>query len=158
MNVDILTKASFSVIGKEGSGLASDGMQWVPPLWREAEAHFDEIAQLAKYDDQGRILGLWGAMTDPGHAFKPWASHGKYLAGVEVEHGAEAPVGWCQWTIPAFRFVVAPCSKADYASVFHAVLDEYFPAHGHVLAGAVQECYADGGGDTLALYFPIERL
>ncbi|WP_269059908.1 hypothetical protein [Iocasia frigidifontis] len=43
MEVKIVKKHSFRVIGKEGQGLSSEGEQWIPSLWKEANENFNEI-------------------------------------------------------------------------------------------------------------------
>ena len=63
-------KSSFSVIGKEGSTL--DGQGFIQKLWEDANSHFGEVQSLAKKDDNGNLVGIWGAMSDCTHSFKPW--------------------------------------------------------------------------------------
>ena len=63
-------KSSFSVIGKEGS--TNDGNGFVKKLWKNANNHFDEINFMAKKDEKGNILGIWGLMSDVSRNFKPW--------------------------------------------------------------------------------------
>lgn len=157
MDIQVISKQSFSVIGKEGQGMAASSQEWIPPLWTEANAHFAEIAGLVKYDEAGRIAGLWGAMSDIDNTFKPWDHQGKYLAGCEVPDAAIPPTGWTKWTIPAFSYIVATCSQDQYAETFSYVLKEFFPKNNYSLAGAVQEFYSEpGNSDRIALYFPIE--
>ena len=83
-------KEKFVVIGKEGS--TSDGDGFIQKLWYDADSHFSEIAHLAKRDANGSIVGIWGAMSDISHSFKPWEDgfrKGLYLAGVECVDSAE---------------------------------------------------------------------
>ena len=92
MEINKCIKESFSVIGKEGS--TNDGEGFIEKLWQKANGNFQEVAALAKRDEQGNIIGIWGAMSDLSHQFKPWEdnfSKGLYLAGVEVVDDAEAP-------------------------------------------------------------------
>ena len=56
MNIGKVTKGPFTVIGKEGSTL--DGEGFIQKLWQDANAHFDEIAGLAKRDEQGDLVGV----------------------------------------------------------------------------------------------------
>ena len=93
-------KEAFIVIGKEGS--TSDGEGFIQKLWNDANGHFSEVAHLAKKDANGGIVGIWGAMSDFSHSFKPWEdgfSKGLYLAGVECVDHAEAPDGMMQMVI-----------------------------------------------------------
>ncbi len=82
MEVKTCIKASFSVIGKEGS--TEDGAGFIQRLWDDANAHFGEVATLAGKDENGGMLGIWGAMTDFSRSFRPWEddfSKGLSLAG-----------------------------------------------------------------------------
>ncbi len=69
MKIQKVTKESFDVIGKEGSTL--DGNGFIQRLWEEATSDFDQIQHLAKKDADGNITGMWGAMSDMTHSFKP---------------------------------------------------------------------------------------
>lgn len=159
MEIQIITKQAFSVIGKEGQGPAAEGPQWIPTLWQAANAHFAEIVPLVKLHETTKAPLIWGAMSDVGGTFKPWDVQGKYLAGCEAMDGADAPAGWTKWTIPGFTYVAAECTQSGYGETFWYVLKEYFPENGYTLAGAVHEFYPQPGNtDLLVLYFPIERV
>ena len=154
MNVETMTKPSFSVIGKEGS--TADGPGFVQRLWAQANAHFDEVAHFAKRDENGVPLGFWGAMTDCSRSFRPWEdgfSRGLYLAGVECEDDALAPPGWTKWTVPGFQYFRAECSSPD---LFSNML-EYLREQGLELAGAVQD-FTDPVTGRNYMLFPIGRL
>ena len=91
MKIEKRIKASFSVIGKEGA--TSDGQGFVQKLWEDANSHFGEVQSLAKKNEAGDLAGIWGAMSDPSHSYKPWEdqfSKGLYLAGVECMDDAKA--------------------------------------------------------------------
>ena len=60
MNMEKCMKEAFAVIGKEGS--TEDGPGFVQNLWTDANTHFAEVAQLAKKDENGNLVGIWGAM------------------------------------------------------------------------------------------------
>ena len=84
MKIEKRIKPSFSVMGKEGSTL--DGQGFIQKLWEDANSHFGEVQSLAKKDEHGDLVGIWGAMSDFSRSFKPWDdnfSKGLYLAGVE---------------------------------------------------------------------------
>src|SRR4051794_31991950 len=83
-----------SVIGKLGQGLSADAYNWIPALWQEANNNFDEIELLAKKNNEGSLVGLWGAMSDISENFERWTDQGKYLAGCEVSDNSIAPAGW----------------------------------------------------------------
>jgi len=38
--VEIIEKQPFSVIGKMGEGLSTESLNWIPPLWEEANGNF----------------------------------------------------------------------------------------------------------------------
>ncbi len=69
-NIERMTKDAFCVIGKMGS--TDDGPDFVQWLWQDANEHFSEVADLAGRDVQGKLLGIWGIMTDFGFRFQPW--------------------------------------------------------------------------------------
>ena len=69
MKIESRIKESFSVIGKEGS--TEDGVGFVQRLWNDANSHFGEIAHLAATDENGNLIGIWGAMTDFSRTFQP---------------------------------------------------------------------------------------
>ena len=146
-------KPSFAVIGKEGSTV--DGEGFIQRLWADANAHYGEVQALAKLDDDGQLVGLWGAMSDMGRTFAPWEDfqRGLYLAGVEVRDDAQAPDGWVKWVIPGFEYLIAPCDEPD---TFQQV-DAYMKEQGIPLAGAVHDytCPRDGKNYVC---FPIRRL
>ena len=64
---------SFVVIGKEG--LSGKDPEWIKKLWTDLNAHLDEVIGLALKDDQGKLAGFWGAMTDVSRSFLPWGDH-----------------------------------------------------------------------------------
>ncbi len=109
MEYKIVNKPAFSVIGRLGSTEAGEG--FIARLWQQANENFSEVAPLAKKKADGSFAGFWGLMSDMGMNFAPWEdgfTRGLYLAGVEVESGAEAPEGWVKWEAPAREYLVAP--------------------------------------------------
>lgn len=154
MKIEKCIKAPFSVIGKEGS--TEDGPGFVQRLWADANAHFAEVAHLAKKDESGNLVGIWGAMTDFSRTFQPWEdgfSKGLYLAGVECTDDAQPPEGWTKWTVPGFEYLRVEC---DHETVFPEMI-AWLEAHNYGLAGAVHDftCPRTGTSD---MYFPIRRL
>ena len=92
MKIEKCIKSSFSVIGKEGS--TDDGDGFIQKLWDNANSHFNEVAHLAKRNENGGLCGIWGVMSDFSHSFNPWEnnfSQGLYLAGLECSEDAQAP-------------------------------------------------------------------
>ena len=63
-------KESFCVIGKEGS--TEDGIAFAKALWKEANEHFAEVSGVAKRDEHGDLVGIWGLMSDFSRSFQPW--------------------------------------------------------------------------------------
>ena len=154
MKIEKIVKESFSVIGKEGSTL--DGPGFIQRLWTDANGHFGEVQPLAKKDENGNLVGIWGAMSDLSRSFRPWEdgfSKGLYLAGVECEDDAEAPAGWNKWTIPGFEYLRAEC---DGENTFLEVLD-YLRQNEIPLAGAVHDFTCPVNGKNCML-FPIRKI
>ena len=154
MQIEIITKPVFSVIGIPGS--TEEGEGFVRRCWAEANARFPEVAALAKKDADGSLAGCWGAMSDFSLTFAPWEedfTKGLYLAGVECEDDAEPPEGWTKWTLPGFRFVRIP---VEGGNTFREGL-RYLEEQGLALAGAVQD-FTDVKSGKDYMCFPIERL
>ena len=153
MNIETCRKEAFTVIGKEGS--TAEGEGFIQRLWSEANAHFSEVAALAKKDENGRLVGVWGAMSDLSRSFLPWEGFekGLYLAGVECEDGAEAPEGWTKWLVPGFEYLRAEREDGDS---FAQVL-AYMRENGIPLAGAVHD-FTDPQTGKDYMLFPIRRL
>lgn len=157
MEVVIISKPSFTVVGKIGRGLSNEGQKWIPPLWKEATENFREIKHIAKLNDSGEVFGIWGAMSDIDEKFNRWGREGKYLAGCEVIDNAIEPTGWSKWEIPGYTYAVIRCTQATYGEAFNYMIDEYLPENNYQLIGAVHEYYLQNNNE-LCLYFPIDRL
>ena len=154
MNMEKCMKEAFAVIGKEGS--TEDGPGFVQSLWTDANAHFAEVAHLAKKDENGKLVGIWGAMTDFSRSFLPWEdgfSRGLYLAGVECVDDAQAPEGWVKWNVPGFEYLRVEC---DHDGVFPEMIN-YLRENGILLAGAVHDFTCPQTGKNY-MYFPIGRI
>ena len=54
-------------------GSTLDGEGFIQKLWNDANSHFSEVANLAKKDTNGNIVGIWGAMSDISGSFKPFS-------------------------------------------------------------------------------------
>ncbi len=152
MKIEKASKDSFVVIGKEGS--TRDGNGFIRQLWQDADAHFDEIAALAKRDESGHLTGLWGAMTDFSRSFRPWDdfNRGLYLAGVECRDDAEAPEGWVKWVLPAYEYLVV---ESEGPHTFSEMW-QYMKENGIPLAGAVHDFSCPATGKQY-LFFPIRK-
>lgn len=159
MSVHIEKKKSFAVIGKLGQGLSVDSHNWIPALWQEANSRFEEIRDWAKKDNEGNIVGIWGAMSDISENFERWTDQGKYLAGCEVLESSIAPIGWTKWIIPSYKYAVIKCNQSNYQEKFKYMIHEFLPENKYSIVGAVHEYYhpLETNGD-LYLYFPIEKL
>ena len=154
MKIESYQKESFAVIGREGS--TRDGPGFVQALWTEANARFPEIAHQAQKDENGNLVGIWGAMSDFSRSFRPWQenfSQGLYLAGVECELDARAPEGWTKWLIPGFAYLRVEC---DRETVFSEMI-AYLPEKQISLVGAVQDFTCLQTGKNYML-FPIRKL
>ena len=153
MVTERVLKESFAVIGKEGS--TADGDGFIQKLWDEANAHFDQVAHLAKRDEHGELVGVWGAMTDPTRSFMPWEgfTKGLYLAGVECIDEAEAPEGWTRWIIPAYEYLRVENEGNDtFAQMRRHMEEEHIS-----LVGAVHDFTSPTTGKNY-MFFPIRKL
>lgn len=125
-------------------------------LWSDANTHFDEVSPVASRDENGALLGIWGAMSDETRSFLPWTEHftrGLYLAGVECPIDAEAPDGWTKWVLPGYEYLVVRNDRAD--AFARAV--EYLRESQMKLVGAVHD-FTDPKTQQGYLYFPIRAL
>ena len=151
--MDKVIKKAFVVIGKEGSTL--DGEGFIQKLWDDANGHFAQVAHLAKRDENGNLVGIWGAMSDLSHSFQPWEdgfSKGLYLAGVECVDNAEAPDGWTKWVIPGYEYLVVENHDGAFGDTIRQMNDK-----GIALVGAVHD-YTDPATGKNYMYFPIRKL
>lgn len=153
MKIEKCVKKSFAVIGKEGS--TSDGEGFIKRLWDNANSHFEEIRHLAKVDENGNLVGIWGAMSDFSRSFNPWEnfSKGLYLAGVECNDDADAPDGWTKWIIPGYEYIYVECENGD---TFSRTI-EYLKDNAIALAGAVHDFTCPQTGKNY-MFFPIKKL
>ena len=106
-------------------------------------------------DENGNLVGVWGAMSDFSRSFKPWEDgfhKGLYLAGVECVDHAEAPDGWTKWTIPGYEYIVVENHKGVFEETIGHMKEE-----GISLAGAVHE-YTNPATGKDYLYFPIREV
>ena len=146
-----ITKGAFCVIGKAGS--TNDGEGFVQKLWADANAHFDEVNDMAAKNDDGSYKGFWGIMTNFGFEFMPWEnnfSEGMYLAGVEADPSSVAPAGWKKWIVPGFEYIKVPVNNEN---TFGETL-QYLKDNNMILAGAVQD-YTDPATGRNYMMFPI---
>lgn len=146
-------KEAFVVIGKEGSTM--DGEGFIQKLWDDANSHFAEVSHLAKRDENGNLVGVWGAMSDFSRSFKPWEDgfhKGLYLAGVECVDHAEAPDGWTKWRVPGYEYLVVE----NHDGAFNKTI-EHMRKNGISLAGAVHD-FTDPATGKGYLYFPIREI
>jgi predicted transcriptional regulator YdeE len=147
---------SFAVVGLAKRGPRAQAKQWILPLWEEANRRFPEVKALALTDDQGRLAGLWGAMSDVDLRFLPWGEEGLYLAGVQTPLDVDAPEGWTKWVVPAFDYAYCKVG-GDYQQAMRDALEEYLPEHNLSLAGAIQEYYCPEENGQLYLFFPVQE-
>lgn len=154
MEINKCIKDSFVVIGKEGS--TNDGPGFIQKLWEDANSYFNEVAHLAKKDEKGNLVGIWGAMSDLSRSFRPWENgftQGLYLAGVECTDQAEAPVGWTKWVIPGYEYIYVENEDSD---TFQKVI-QYLNDNAISLAGAVHDFTCPQTGKAYS-FFPIRKL
>lgn len=154
METNTCVKKSFSVIGKKGS--TNEGKGFIQKLWNDANSNFHEIESLAKRDNNGNLMGIWGLMSDFSLSFNPWEENftkGLYLAGIEVKDDAEPPEGWCKWTVPPYEFLYV---KFENQNTFSEVL-LHLEKNNLELKGAVHDYNCPRSGQQY-MYFPIQKL
>ena len=153
LKLEKVVKGSFTVIGKEGSSADGDG--FIRKLWEDANSHFEEIAPLAKRDENGNLAGIWGAMSDLTRSFLPWEEFktGLYLAGAECWEDAEAPEAWVKWVVPGYEYLRVENKGGETFADAVKLLKERKIA----LVGAVHEFTCPLTGKDY-LYFPVRRL
>jgi predicted transcriptional regulator YdeE len=113
MEVLIITKPAFSVLGIEGYGKAEKGPEWIRPLWEQASNRLKEIERFIIPSQ-----GAWGLMNAIDEYLAPWKNEGKYLAGWEVKKVLKAPKGWTLWSIPKQTYAVIPCTIEAYNDAY----------------------------------------
>ena len=154
MKTEKRTKASFAVIGREGS--TEDGPGFIQTLWSYANQHFSEVEPLSKKDENGKLVGIWGAMSDFSHSYNPWEDHfskGCYLAGVECTEDAQPPEGWTKWIIPGYEYL---CVEQESEHTFWETI-HHMTTHNIPLVGAVHDFTCPETGKNY-LFFPIRHL
>lgn len=150
-SVEVICKDAFCVIGKAGS--TNDGADFVQRLWENANSHFSEVEHLAKRDEQGNLVGVWGIMTNFAFDFLPWEddfSKGLYLAGVEVETDAVPPAGWKKWIVPGFEYWKI---KVEGPDTFQRTIAQ-MQQQNQPLVAAVQDFTDPATGENYML-FPV---
>ena len=154
MEFERIEKPAFSVIGKLGS--TDEGSGFITKLWDKANAGFNEIKHLVLFDESGKPMGIYGAMSDMGMNFEPWEnnfSKGYYLAGAQCRNDAIAPDDWTKWTIPGFVFLKVKVTGPD---TFKNMIS-YMNENSITLAGAVHDFTDPKTGQGFML-FPIKRI
>ena len=154
MEVELITKAAFAVLGIEGSGPADNGPEWIRPLWSKARNGIDEIRALIIGDG-------WGLMSAIDEPFARWQEEGKYLAGWEVRLETQAPEGWTLWVVPETTFATIACTMRTYGDAWQHVRNYFLQNKDYDQAGAVHEFYPstfqNPEKDTFYLYFTIKK-
>lgn len=154
MIINKCCKEHFVVIGKQGS--TNDGDGFIQRLWEDANSHFYEVEQLAKKDEKGNLVGIWGAMSDMSYSFQPWEdgfTKGLYLAGVECVDTAEPPAGWTRWDIPGYEYIYI---ENEGGEVFAEVIS-YLQENDIELVGAVHDFTCPETGKSY-MFFPIKKI
>lgn len=153
MKIEKMIKESFTVIGKEGSTCDGDG--FIKKLWEDASSSFDQISHLAKRDENGNLVGIWGAMSDFTYSFMPWDGfrNGLYLAGTECIDEAQVPDGWVKWNLPGYEYLrVENDGKITFSEVLRYMEDNGIP-----LVGAAHDFTCPQTGKNY-MFFPIRKL
>lgn len=145
---------AFTVIGKEGKGLAQDGSSWVPPLWEIVNEKIIEVAE--EVATEPASIHLWGLMSDEEVWLAPWNEVGRYLAGIAVPAATPVPEGWQKWEMPAMSYLVVKTNSENLASMTEEMLAVILPKEQAILSAAIQEHYLPEFEDgEVDLYFPV---
>ena len=154
MQVNVITKDAFSVLGIEGCGPIENAGEWIGPLWEKLIPNFSKIQSVVIGDG-------WGVMSDSKIPFGQWQTEGKYLAGFEVAPGTEAPEGWSRWDIPGATYAVVQCTMKTYCEALEYVQKTYVPENDYEQTGASHEHYLpefrDINTDSFELYIPVRK-
>lgn len=155
MDKRIVELPEIEIIGK--LGLCTREHHVVQELWKQANEHFFEVAELGMKEKDGSYVGFWGAMSDETMSFQPWTdrfSRGYYLAGVEVNHESVIPKGWTKWVMPARKYLMVEVTPNQYQEIFEQVITQEIPVMGFKLGGAVCDYTKPATGQNYLL-FPI---
>lgn len=155
MDIEVLEKETFEVIGKVSVGKSDEHSKWILPLWQSFNKNVKEIVDLIKVDDEGNLAGIWGIMNDINETFSQWSEVGKYMAGVEVKKNSIAPNNWVKWEIEGGLFLKVRCNIENYNAIFNEIINVYLPQKGYSLKGNVMEYYIPNSKDFY-LFFKIE--
>lgn len=150
MNVEIVTKPAFTVLGMVERG--KNGPKFIHPLWERYMKRFDDIKNKRKSN-----VG-YGVMDNYDNATEEF----DYLAGIEVEPGTEAPEGFTTWDIPNQTYAVIACTIPTIGEVYQLFYQEWLPKEGYQRTdGPEFEFYPENfeniETDTIFLYLPIKK-
>ncbi len=154
MDIEIIEKEDFEVIGKVAEGESKKHSQWILPLWQDFNKSIREIINFVKVDENNNLAGIWGIMNDINETFSPWEEMGKYMAGVEVKENSMAPEGWVKWNIKGGKFIKVKCNIENYENIFTSIVENYAPKNGYRIIGNVMEYYIPNSKDFY-LFFNI---
>ena len=152
---EIVDLPRIAIIGREGFCTREKNV--AQDLWKQANLHFGDVADIGMKNADGTYVGFWGAMSDETMSFLPWAdgfSRGWYLAGIEVYEETAAPAGWAKWVMPARKYLVTEVDPDSYKETFANVIDRLIPELGMKLAGAVCDFTEPATGQN-RLFFPV---
>lgn len=158
MNILIIKKPAFSVIGKEGGSYMGPNME--KTLWGDVNAHFEEISSLGALNAVGKYVGFWGLMSDPERKMKPWENNftkGLYLAGLQVRKGAEVPnKAWKKWDVPEHTYLICEVTKENRQASFYTMVYFQIAFEGYLLAASPFD-FTDPSTQKKYLFFPVRE-
>ncbi len=154
MNIKRCRKEAFTVIGKQGT--TRDGEDFVNVLWKKANEGMDQIASLVKRDRMGAPVGFWGIRSSLTVPLNEWENgEGLYLAGLEVEDGSFAPLGWTKWELPASSYVSVEVEDSIEKAV--SAVKDYAEKNELIIKGAYYEYMNVFLPGKLLLFFPVKE-
>ncbi len=155
-DIEHCTLESFAVIGiaKENNGLY-DGNDAV---WQELERKVEKIHALAKRNENGELVGIWGLLNNERLDFRLTTTNpnGKilFLAGLEAPDDAVPPKGFTKWVVPAGDYLYAPVTK-NKLTTLNKIL-QYADGHGWEPNGYPFD-FMQHGDTTLYTFFPVRK-
>ncbi len=158
MNHEIISLPEIAILGKVG--LCTKDHNIAQDLWKEANAHFNEIAHLGMKEKNRTFVGFWGAMSDETMSYLPWKENftrGYYLAGLEVYSDTTVPFGWAKWIMPPRTYLKVQIELDHYSNDFEHVITTLLPEMKLKLSGAVCE-YTEPETGKNYLLFPVTNL
>ena len=149
MEPKIKTKPAFTVVGVQYHG--KNEHNEIAQMWQAFMPRMAEIGPKVKPDES---YGVCGELEEGG-AFK-------YVAGFEVDAGADVPDGMVKWNMPEQLYAVFPCTLHTIHETYQYVHQTWLPTSGYKRVDAPDFEFYDADFDptepdsTLYVCIPIK--